>query len=333
MEKRKKRGFKRLLILQCLLAIIFLSHQAVLSADLKKVIMAEGMQPSGAPIYVASEKGFWKEEGLDVDLKPFTMGRLCMDAVLGGRADAGFVAELPPVLVAFKDQPFRLVAAMESDLNSMKVLVRKDRGITKPSDLVGKKVACSLGTTSDYFLSTFLQAKGVDRKQLKVMNLSATDMVTAIVQGEVEAIFTWEPPITNAKGMLGDKAEVWFGGGIYRNVIFLGIMEDYIKNNPKVVKGLLKGLIKAEEFIKQKPDEAIRITSPRVNMNREALKGIWEYNEFRICLEKKYLDLMNGEARWAIETGIAPSGSKMPDIRKLFYTDILKAIDPSRVDM
>ena len=160
----------------------FLNLNVAHAAELTKVILAEGMQPPAAPIYVAAAKGFWAEQGLDVELKPFTMGRLCMDAVLGGRADAGFVAELPPVLVAFKDQPFRLIAGMESSNRNLKVLVRKDLGIIKPSDLVGKKVACSVGTTTDYFLSAVLKAKGVDRKQLKVMNLSATDMVTAIVR-------------------------------------------------------------------------------------------------------------------------------------------------------
>ncbi len=317
----------------CLLGVGALENGLVFAAELTKVILAEGMQPPAAPIYVAAEKGFWKEEGLDVELKPFTMGRLCMDAVLGGRADAGYMAETPPMLAAFKDQPIRLIAAFESSDRNAKVLVRKDLGISKPSDLKGKKVACSIGTNGEYLMAAFLKAKGVDRKELKVINLSPADMVTAIVQGGVEAIFTWEPHITNAKVILGDKSEIWFGSDVYREGFFLGLMEDYIKKNPKVVKGLLKGLIKAEKFIKENPEETIRITAPRVNMKHEVLKSTWEYYEFRISLEKFHLDTLIGEGQWAMEAGIAPEGSKMPDFRKLLYPDPLKEIDPSRVKL
>lgn len=331
--KVKKSCMLIILTFVSLLFVISMDNQVVYSEELTKVVLAEGMQPPAAPIYVAKEKGFWKEEGLDVELKPFTMGRLCMDAVLGGRADVGYMAETPPMLAAFKDEPLRLIAAFESSNTNAKALVRKDLGISKPSDLTGKKVAVSIGTNGEYFMGAYLKAKGVDRKKLKVVNLGPADMVTAIVKGEVVAIFTWEPHITNAKEILKDKAEIWFGGDIYREGFFLGLMEGYIKKNPEVVNALLKGLIKAEKFIKENPDEAIRITAPRVNMKPEVLKSTWKYYEFRISLEKFHLDTLKGEAEWAIESGIAPKGAKMPDLRKFLYDEPLKKIDPSRVKL
>lgn len=316
-----------------LLIVGLIPGQSILAAELKKVILAEGMQPPAAPIYVASAKGFFAEQGLDVELKPFTAGRLCMDAVLGGRADAGYMAETPPMLAAFKKQPIRMITAMESSNKNAKVLVRKDKGIAKPSDLVGKQVACSFGTNGEYFMAAYLKAKGVDRKDLKVVNLSPADMVTAISQGDVIAIFTWEPHITNGKNLLGDKADLWLGGDVYREGFFLGVMENYIKENPKVIEGILKGLIKAEEFMKKNPDEAIAITAPRVNMKPEVLKGIWEWFEFRVSLEKYHLDTMIGEGKWAVDSGIAPKDAEFPDFRKLFDQEPLKQIDPKRANL
>lgn len=302
------------------------------AADLVKVTVAEGMQPPAAPLYVAAEKGFWKAEGLDVELRSFTMGRLCLDAVLGGRADAGFMAETPPLLAAFKDQPIRLVTAFESSSRNAKALVRKDAGIKEPADLKDKKVGCSIGTNGEYFMSAFLSAKGVDRKSLKIINLSPADMVTAIAQGGVEAIFTWEPHITNAKVMLGDKGEIWFSD-VYREGFFLGVTEDYAKKNPQIIKALLKGLIKAEQFIKENPDEAIQITSKKVNMQPEVLKSTWQYYNFKISLENAHLQTLTSEAKWAREAGIAPRDGAMPDFRKILYSEPLKELDPARVDL
>lgn len=330
----KKKGLSVVMVAGALFLILALSlNPTCFAADLKKVIMAEGMQPPAAAIYVASAKGFWEEQGLDVELKPFTMGRLCMDAVLGGRADMGYMAETPPMLAAFKQQPIRLITAIESSNKNAKVLVRRDKGISKPSDLIGKQVACSFGTNGEYFMSAFLKAKGVDRKQLKVLNLSPADMVTAIVQGDVVAIFTWEPHLTNGKALLGDKGEFWLGGEIYREGFFIAAMEDYIKANPKVVEGILKGLIKADQFIKDHPDEAIVITAPRVNMKPERLKDIWQWFEFRVSLEKFHLETMKGQGKWAMDAGIAPKDAELPDFRKLFYQEALKKIDPSRANM
>jgi NitT/TauT family transport system substrate-binding protein len=315
------------------LFIAFSISGHALAAEMKKVIFAEGMQPPAASIYVAKAKGFWEEQGLDVELKPFTMGRLCMDAVLGGRADAGYMAETPPMLAAFKKQPIRLITAMESSNKNAKVLVRKDKGINKPSDLIGKQVACSYGTNGEYFMAAFLKAKGIDRKRLKVINLSPADMITAIVQGDVVAIFTWEPHLTKAKEILGNKSEFWLGGEIYREGFFVGVMEDYVKENPKVIEGILRGLIKADKFIKDNPDETIMITAPRVNMQPELLKNIWQWFDFRVSLEKYHLETMKGEGKWAMESGIAPKDAQMPDFRKIFYQDALKKIDPSRANL
>jgi len=311
--------------------LVFLGQSPALAADLKKVIMAEGMQPPAATIYVAKAKGYWEEQGLDVILKPFTMGRLCLDALLGGRADAAFMAETPPMLAAFKNQPIRLVAAMESSNKNTKVLVRKDLGISKPADLLGKKVAVSIGTNGEFFMAAYLKANGIDRNKLKVIHLSPADMVTAIAQGGVVAVFTWEPHITNAKKILGDKAEMWFGGKIYREGFYLAVMENYLKENPKVVEGLLRGMIKAEKFIKENPDEALKIIAPRVNMQLELLKSIWQWYDIRISLDQFHLDTLTREGQWAMDTGIAPKGSKLPDYGKVLEPKPLRQIDPSRV--
>lgn len=329
MKEKKIVGMA--MILAITLMLVSLSPQVGVCKELVKVTLAENSAAATAVVYVAWGKGFFKEEGLDVDLKPFTMGRLALDAVLGQRADVGAMAETPPMLAAFHNQPIRIIAATEDSARAMKVLVRKDKGVNKPSDLIGRKVACSIGTNSEYFMSAFMAAKGIDRNKVKVLNMSPGDMVIAISQGGVDAIFTWEPHITNAINMLGKKGDVWYAGDVYSELTFIAATESYIQKNPEVIKGILKALIKAEKFIKDNPDEAIKLTAPRVNMAADFVKSIWPYFNFGVSLEKKHLDQLISEGKWAIEVGIAPRGAAMPDFKRLFYTEALKSIDPKRV--
>ncbi|MEK6672905.1 MAG: NrtA/SsuA/CpmA family ABC transporter substrate-binding protein [Nitrospirota bacterium] len=315
MKEKKIVGMA--MILAITLMLVSLSPQVGVCKELVKVTIAEGMQPTIALGYVAWGKGVFKEEGLDVDLKPFTMGRLALDAVLGNRADVGVMAETPPMLAAFHNQPIRIIAAIEDSDRAMKVLVRKDKGVNKPSDLIGRKVACSIGTNSEYFMSAFMAAKGIDRNKVTVLNMSPGDMVIAISQGGVDAIFTWEPHITNAINVLGKKGDVWYAGDVYTELTFVAATESYIQKNPEVIKGILKALINADKLIKETAD---------------FVKSIWPYFNFGVSLEKKHLEQLISEGKWAIEAGIAPRGAAMPDFKRLFYTEALKSIDPKRVN-
>jgi ABC-type nitrate/sulfonate/bicarbonate transport system substrate-binding protein len=328
---KAKKIVGMMMVLAVTFMVVTFSSQVGECKDLVKVTWSENSAAATAVVYVAWGKGFFKEEGLDVDLKPFTMGRLALDAVLGQRADICAMAETPPMLAAFHNQPIRLFTATEASENAMKVLVRKDKGVNKPSDLIGRRVACSIGTNSEYFMSVFLAAKGVDRNKVTVLNMSPGDMVTAINQGGVDAIFTWEPHVTNAINMLSTKGAVWYAGDVYTELTFIGANESYIQKNPEVIKGIIKALIKAEKFMKDNPEEAIKLTAPRVNMTADFVKSIWPAFNFHVSLEKKHLDQIINEGKWAKDVGIAPRGAALPDFKKLFYTEALKSIDPKRV--
>ncbi|MEK6672901.1 MAG: NrtA/SsuA/CpmA family ABC transporter substrate-binding protein [Nitrospirota bacterium] len=304
---------------------------AITAKQLVKVTIAEGMQPSVAPIYVAYHKGYWKEQGLDVHLKSFLTGKQCCDAMLAGKADAGTMAPTPPAIAAFKGSSVRLITVIESTNNHLKVLVRKDQGIKKPSDLVGTTVACTFKTNGQFFMNAFLKSKGVDIKNLRVVDLSPSEMTTAIIQGKVQAIFTWEPHIILTKEMLGNEAEVWLGGDIYIQDFYLGVEEGFIQKYPHAVTGLLKGLIKAEKFIKENPAAAIVITAPHVKMRTLELQTIWKDYHFKISLEKDHLDRLTKEGRRAQDYGIVPLNVPLPDFGKLFYPKPLAEIDPTRV--
>jgi ABC-type nitrate/sulfonate/bicarbonate transport system substrate-binding protein len=132
--------------------------------------------------------------------------------------------------------------------------------------------------------------------------------------------------------MLGKKGDVWYAGDVYTELTFIGTTESYIQKNPEVIKGIIKALIKAERFIKENPDEAIKLTAPRVNMTADFVKSIWPAFNFKVSLEKKHLDQIINEGKWAMEVGIAPRGAALPDFKKLFYLEALKSIDPKRVN-
>lgn len=185
------------------------------SACRSHFVFAEGMQPIAGPLYVAEKLGYWRELGLDVTLVPFSSGRLCLDAVLSGKAQAGTVAETPVMNAAFRGTPIAIIATIYDSDRNTKVLTLKSNGIDTPEKLKGRKVGVSLGTNGEYFMDLFLAHYGLRRTDLEVINLRPEDMAISIIHGNVDAIFTWEPHIQNAKDQLSDRTIVFNNDGLY----------------------------------------------------------------------------------------------------------------------
>lgn len=136
-----------------------------------KITYAMPITLAAIPAYVAAEKGFWQEEGLEVERKMFSAGRLAVDALLSESAEVMSVSETPLVHAILKGNDVYIVLTV-TEHQETKFIGRKDHGIKKPGDLRGKRIATLPGTNSDYFMYEFLQAHGISVSDVKVTNLA-----------------------------------------------------------------------------------------------------------------------------------------------------------------
>ena len=307
-------------------------RDASLSVSMHLVI-AEGMQPVAAPVYVANEKHFWKNLGLDVELISFTSGRLCLDAVLGGKAEAGTMAETPIMNAGFNGAPIYVITGIHRSGKNTKVIARMDRRIAKPSDLKGHKVAVSIGTNGEFFMDQYLQRAGLTRKDMQIVNLRPEDMTSSIIRGDVDACFTWEPHIQNAKKQLGDRALIFGNDGLYTETYNIVTTQSIAKSKPKELNLLLQGLSQAIDYMHENPDDSIGIVSRRIGLDANLLRAIWPDYTFQLSLDQSFLDLLDEEAKWSKANGIAPPAAETPNYRFFVLTEPLKAVKPEAVTL
>jgi len=299
----------------------------------KKVdlVLAVNVTTYSAPVYVALAKGFWEEEGLNITRKDFAAGRFCLDAILGGKADFGTVAEAPMVFAGLTGQKALIITTMASGDNEMKVIARKDHGIVSPIDLRGKKVAALVSTVSEFFLYLFLDEHGMKMSDINLVNLKPAEMPSALINGDIDAFAVWEPFVYNAGKVLNEKATVLSAKGLYDIPFNIVIPEELAQKYPETIKGILRGLVKAEQFIGTNRKEALEIISKEVGLSAEALEELTTDIKFELRLNNSTIELMEREAKWAIEAGYAPKDAKIPDYRSLFYTKALKSLNPKAV--
>ena len=270
-----------------------------------------------APVFVAEAKGFWNTEGLSVEVKSFVSGRLALDALVGKSVDAATAADIAVLLAAFHQYQVRIVATFSTSDKHIAMLGRRDHGISTPNDLKRKRIGVPVGTSAEYVMDGFLQRAGIPRSLVTIINLTPPDTVGAIVRGDVDAIFTWQPHIYNAMSQLKSLGVVFPSGAIYNQPFNIVTFPEH---NDKIAK-LVTGLDQAVKFMRDNRKESIEIVSKRLGLSAAVVESLWDQYSFEMDTKVVTADTLKQEATWVRNTGIVSQNTSDPDYSSLidFY--------------
>ncbi len=294
---------------------------------LEKITLGTDTSILGLANWIASEKGFFREQGLDVTIKEFQTGRQSFLAMLAGEeVDISTVAHAPIVFESFERKDFSIIAEFAFSNNHLKIIARKDRNINIPSDLVGKKVGLPFKTTADFFLSLFLVDNNVSPVHVEKINTKPGDLITALQNGTVDAISIWEPFPTRAKNLLGDNVIEFANPGLFRDTFNYLATNDFISVHGKTIERFLRAMDQADAFIKKYPDQAKSIFSKQLKLNKnEAEIATSEYYTHELSLRQSALISLEAQARWAIANKLTDK-TVVPNYIDFMYTDALRKV-------
>jgi len=241
-----------------ILAVSLLVYSSPAFSQLKKVRFSVAA-PSIAemPFRIAQIKGFYREEGLDVEVI-FIRGAVGMQALLGGSVDFSS-ASGSTIAAAVRGIPVKLVfiasAKPQFDMVSLK-------DIRSMADLKGKYVGISSrGGAVDLLTQLMVQKNGlVPNKDVTSLVIGGQeDTVLALRTGRIAAALLTPPrPLMLARegfnriGYSGDYMPTYPSGGI-------GVTDDTIKNNPNELYAFVKGSVRGLQFARQNRAEAKKI--------------------------------------------------------------------------
>src|SRR4051794_14827038 len=132
------------------------------------------------PFFVAIDKGYYREHGLDVTINQGQGSGLTMQSVGGGQDTFGFVDASVAAVGIQKGVPIKMVAIYQQ-INPQALLVLEDSGIKTVSELDGKSVAVIPGANTTLFLPQFLQASGVDPAKVQLINTDPANLIPSFL--------------------------------------------------------------------------------------------------------------------------------------------------------
>lgn len=169
-----------------------------------------GQQPQRWALewFIASEKGWWKEVGLNPVFSNFASGAVTIAAGASGSMDVGGGGNIPAVLGAAKYglQTIGLADGESTIITMMATKDKADEYLKNPAALKGKTIPVTTNTTSQWGATACLHKKfGLKPGEYKLLNLSPPDINAAVMSGKYDAASVWAPNTYILQESIGAK--------------------------------------------------------------------------------------------------------------------------------
>ena len=250
----------------CAAVMLALAAGATVAQDKVKV----GVFPvsSSLPFFVAQERGFFKEQGIDAEMIRLIGGPPNVSALITNQIDAAAVLVTIEGMNANLKKPgvamYISVNGQNAQYQMEQFVVRKGLSVGTLADLKGKKLMSAPGPANVTMAKAVLAAAGLKEGDYTIDQLDMGQHVNAMIAGTFDAGYTLEPNAAMmrklgvastleagviAKYILGDpKANAWVAGGV--------VSTDFVKSRPEVAKRFAAAWAKAIDFITANPKEA-----------------------------------------------------------------------------
>ena len=214
-------------------------------------------------LYVAQEKGYFEEAGLEVEIKqPPEDGADVL--IASGKADFGvsFQDTMAAALVGDDALPITAVAAVIQH-NTSGIISRAGEGMNSPKGMEGHSYATWNSPIELATLEQVVKADGGDFSKVELIPSTVTDEVTALKSKSVDSIwifYAWAGVKTELEGLETDYfefADIDPVFDYYTPVIIAN--NKFLKENPETAKAFLKALSRGYEFAIENPEEAADI--------------------------------------------------------------------------
>jgi NitT/TauT family transport system substrate-binding protein len=232
-----------------------------------------------APLYLGKERGYFDQEGIDLDIQEGRGSGVTVQAVAAGTATFGYADISTMIKAASKGAPVTAVG-VALQTSPMSVMGFADKNVRKPEDIKGKIVAVTPGDSMSQIWPLFLKKTGLKDTDFRQVAGDAQTKLNAVLTGQADLLlgYVMDQAIKLQDATHKQIYPIRFADyGV--NLVSSGIIvqKDYLKAKPDVVRRFLRATTRSMEEAAKNPEAAVDAmlkAQPKSGVKESALVGV-----------------------------------------------------------
>ncbi len=244
-------------------------------------------------LWLGQEKGYFEEEGLEIEATEFDTGIALSQALSGGSVD---VAIMGAVISNFPTQGVGQIFLLNDvEEGTASLWVGGDSGIEAVEDMAGKQVATTTGTTAHVFLHTALKENGVDPGSVEILNSQMPGAVNSFIGGSVPSVALWAPFDLSVEEQRPDARQIDSAANYYPEAAIAGgwlASTEVYENNKDLLRAITRAWLKTNTDLVSDSDESLEIVHEAAygeDLSMEELKYIFSLE--RVFTNEEWAEL------------------------------------------
>ncbi len=276
---------KRLAVLAFSFVLALITHSA--SAELTKISIATGVDPSFSAYYVAKSAGIFEKNGLDVQLNTGPSGSAMVAYVIQNQVQSAFGAEAAGIQNHNLD-PNVIVAAEGALMLQWYGIVARD--VQSMEELKGKKIGVARGSGSEVFWLAMVDKLKLNPAEYKIVQVEAPEMVAALERRDIDAFVCWEPWLTRAVSSIQNVKLLLDNRGIMSPRVYIYVNRGWAEKNAGAAQAFMRSMVEATDLINKVPVKAAALVANFLKLDKALTVTLMGKLRFDVRLDQGSLD-------------------------------------------
>ena len=270
---------KRLILVAAALVALLAAPAFAQGKDKVVLLLNWYVYSEHAPFFLGKARGYYDQEGIDLDIQEGRGSGVTVQAVAAGTANFGY-ADVPTMIKAASKGAPVVAVGVALQTSPMSVMGYADRNIRKPADIKGKTVAVTPGDSMSQIWPLFLKKTGLADSDFKTVSGDAQTKLNAVINNQADLLlgYVMDQAIKLQDATHKDVYPIRFADyGV--NMVSSGIIvqKDFLKQKPDLVKRFMRATTRSLEEAAKDPAaavDAMLAANPKSGVKDTALVGM-----------------------------------------------------------
>ena len=256
-------------------------------------------------IYVAADKGYFAQEGLEVEMIPMAGGAVILPALVGGSIDIAYSNVVSIILAKAEGMPLKIIMHNKSEDSTKApdapggykggsaIMARANSDIRSAKDMKGRKFAVNtLNGINWLFAQEWMRMRGAEPAETKWVEVPFQHMEAALETGQVDAVTAADPTLTVLKTTGKGRILDYYFSTVKSNVMVASFVatEKGIKEHPEVMQKFVRAMSRAIEYANTHKDEWPGILAKHLKIELDLLKKMEGGHRFEAKVDMEHLE-------------------------------------------